>query len=814
MNSPNSLVPPSLRRFFPLALCVLAVLLYASYFSHLTLLRYHAFESRALDMGNLNQAIWNTAHGNWFRLTNQEADLTNRLGYHVEPILLPIALLYRLYPAPEFLLVLQASIVALGALPLFFLARRRGLGDWLGLVLGVAYLLNPTIQAANWLEFHPVTLAPTFFMAAFYFLIAGRTGWFALFAVLAASCKEEIGLLVFMLGLYAWLVLQKRRLGVTTMVLGLGWSLLAVLGIQAVVAGGNIHWSRYAYLGETTGAKLASLVTRPDLVLAQLQKANVLRYLFQLLLPVGFTPLLAPEVLLLALPSLAINLLADFAPMHEVTTLIYAAPVLPSVMLAAVMGVARVQERIGRNQTQIGPDRGAEARPRSTAPSTLAVFHGAVTAVVLGSALASQVLWGYLPGSGNHLPLAESEHHRNARAIIAQIPPDVAVSAQDRLNPHVSSRKTVYIFPRVDDADRVLLDVTGPAWPQHPSDLRQSVDALLADDFGIAAADDGYLLLQRGAAQKTLPQSFFTAWQAPVDRMTGMTPTDIRFGDELALRGYVVGADRYGELVVSLVWEALRPLARDLRFYVSYRDRELQTLHDTRFYPPTAVLWYPTSMWRPGQQVMVQTLPWTLETDEFVLAVGVYTGESGWDTGERLSVTSAQPVLPLLEAQTVVRLGAFRSVKDGRWQPVEPSPALPAQALDAAFAENLRLEGVTLPAAVKPSERLNLTLFWHADAVPTSDRSVFVQLLDVADSNVSQWDGPPYDALSRLPASNWPAGWQGEHAVTLPVPAGLPPGDYRVIAGMYDWQTGERLSVSGASAGPGDVVQLGTLRVP
>ena len=63
----------------------------------------------------------------------------------------------------------------------------------------LAFLLNPSIQAANWLEFHPVTLAPTFLLAAFYFLVTKRTGWFALFAVLAASCKEEIALLVFMM---------------------------------------------------------------------------------------------------------------------------------------------------------------------------------------------------------------------------------------------------------------------------------------------------------------------------------------------------------------------------------------------------------------------------------------------------------------------------------------------------------------------------------------------------------------------------------------------------------------------------------------
>ena len=244
--------------------------------------------------------------------------------------------------------MLQATVVALGALPLFALARHRRLGDWLGLVFAVAFLLNPSIQAANWLEFHPVTLAPTFLMAAFYCLVAGRTRWFALFAVLAAGCKEEIGLLVFMLGLYAFFAVHRRRLGSITMVLALGWSLVAVLGIQGAFAGGNIHWGRYAYLGDTTMAKLLSPFTRPALIIGQLQKADGLRYLFELLLPVGFTALLAPEVLLLSLPSLAINLLADFNPMHEVTTLIYAAPIVAFVMLAAVMGVARLRDWVMR----------------------------------------------------------------------------------------------------------------------------------------------------------------------------------------------------------------------------------------------------------------------------------------------------------------------------------------------------------------------------------------------------------------------------------------------------------------------------------
>jgi uncharacterized membrane protein len=816
VNSSNPHHPRSILHYTPLALLALAVLLYAAYFSHLTLLRYHAFEARALDMGNLNQTIWNTAHGDWFRLTNQESNLTNRLGYHVEPILLPVALLYRLYPAPEFLLVLQAVIVALGAIPLFTLARWRRLGDWLGLVFALAFLLNPTIQAANWLEFHPVTLAPTFLMAAFYFLVTGRVGWFVLFAILSASCKEEIGLLVAMMGLYAWLVLRRPWLGMMTAALAGGWSLLAVLGIQNAVAGGNIHWERYAYLGETTTQKLVTLATRPDLVLAQLQRANVGRYLFALLLPVGFTALLAPEVLLLALPSLAINLLADFAPMHQATTLIYAAPVLPFVMLAAVMGVARVNDRIMRARMPRSEQSTTNPNPRTSAQSAPPAFRWAVALVVLGGALLGQRLWGVLPGSGNHLALVETEHHRRAQAVIVQIPPDAAVSAQDRLNPHVSGRRTLYIFPRVDDADYVLLDVTGPAWPQHPSDLKRNVEELLADDFGIVAAQDGYLLLQRGAKAKTLPPEFFTAWAAPADESApgaGFTPTAIIFGDQggdlLALRGYRVEVDRYGELVVTLVWEALRAIDADLRVYVGYLDRELQTLHDNRFYPPAAALWYPTALWTPGKPVLLQTLPWTLDADHFVLGVGVYTGESGWEEGKRLTARQVEPTLPVLEGGSLVRVGGFAQVTGAAaWTPVAPVVGTPSQPLDAAFVDGLRLKGATLPENARRGAMLPVSLFWRADTLPQADYSVFVQMLDATGAKVVQWDGAPYDAASKLPASNWPAGWQGTHKVSLALPTTLPPGDYTVIAGMYDWQTGARLSVQG-----GDSVEIGRVKV-
>ena len=70
--------------------------------------------------------------------------------------------------------------------------------------------------------------------------------------------------------------------------------------------------------------------------------------------------------------------------------------------------------------------------------------------------VAAQWNFGYLPGGGNHQRFAINEHHRRAANLIAQIPLDARLSVQDKLNPHVANRETLYIFPRIDDAD------TGP----------------------------------------------------------------------------------------------------------------------------------------------------------------------------------------------------------------------------------------------------------------------------------------------------------------------------------------------------------------
>ena len=98
---------------------------YAVGFSALSALRHRAFNTGRFDLGNMVQAVDATAHGRVLEVTGLRGDQISRLAAHVDPILVVLAPLWRLWPSPDLLLIVQAIAVALGAIPVFRLARRR-----------------------------------------------------------------------------------------------------------------------------------------------------------------------------------------------------------------------------------------------------------------------------------------------------------------------------------------------------------------------------------------------------------------------------------------------------------------------------------------------------------------------------------------------------------------------------------------------------------------------------------------------------------------------------------------------------------------
>ena len=95
-----------------------------------SVLRHRTFGSGRFDLGNMTQAVWSTAHGDFLSVTDVHGEQISRLGSHFDPILAALAPLWWVWPTPELLLVVQAVAVALGAMPVYWLARKHFDSEW------------------------------------------------------------------------------------------------------------------------------------------------------------------------------------------------------------------------------------------------------------------------------------------------------------------------------------------------------------------------------------------------------------------------------------------------------------------------------------------------------------------------------------------------------------------------------------------------------------------------------------------------------------------------------------------------------------
>ena len=95
---------------------------------------------------------------------------------------------------------------------------------------------------------------------------------------------------------------------------------------------------------------------------------------------------------------------------------------------------------------------------------------------------------------------------------------------------------------------------------------------------------------------------------------------------------------------------------------------------------------------------------------------------------------------------------------------------------------SIRLEGVLPPPPTRVGEVAPIQLTWFVKG-PGEPLSAFVHLVDEVGAIIAQDDGPPGGAYT--PYSRWSPGLILHSTHNITVPASLPPGNYRLIAGLY-----------------------------
>lgn len=440
-----------LARLEPLAprIMALTIVLWIAVMSVASFYKYEMY-GQGYDQVDFEQGIWNTTQGRI--MADSRFNFTGSVfGMDWMPMLLFFVPVYALIPSPHVLFFLQIVASALGAVPLYWLARDRLGSKLAGFGAGAAYLCYPTLLHTALNPFQVRLFALTLLLFGFYFYEKGNWKLFTAFALLAMLARTDVALVVAMFGLYGLLTRRKWLYVAPPLLLGFGYFALSSFAITPSFAypgaltplapgtpldmscwpcGMNPQLAYYAHLGRNGPEMLLYIVTHPVDVAKLMFTVPKLEYLLILVLPLALLPLFALRPLVLGLPLVVLNLLSLRGSQISYQSH-YSLLVIPGLMAAAIYGADALYRWFQRRR-EAGGNR------------LLAMQVG-------GLALA---LWAFVLTVPYKNPVLRtiSSHESQAyvsaaNQLVAMVGPDAKVAVTSKLAPHLLPRRYIYNFP-------------------------------------------------------------------------------------------------------------------------------------------------------------------------------------------------------------------------------------------------------------------------------------------------------------------------------------------------------------------------------
>lgn len=535
-----------------------AALSFAAIESYLALARHETFHGHTFDLAFYARMAWGAAHlDGWNPIANASV-----FGLHlvwIDYLLGPLGVLLGTVPV---LLVTQALALGLAALPLARIGARH-LGPYGALAGGAALLLHPNLSHVAAGDFHPGSVAVL--PLAWLMDALDRRSWrgVVLASVGVLLCREDLGLVT----MIAALVLVRRgRADRVVVRAGLALAagsflyvalfslvLLPLLGPPA----GSLD-AHFGHWGGGVASVVVYLLGHPGELLTHLATPERLLYLPTIVAPLAFLSFLAPELLLVAAPALAICLLSRFP-----TTLFldshYLTPALPMLVAAAIVGAARVRTWVE-----------------------------APWAAIALAALVAHVVGGADPLSLRFDPRAYRSDVDTAalRDIVDIVGPTASVQAPDRVLAHFAERVDVRRSPPPEThADYVLLDASHRTRFLHDEDVLRADEEplvrtwLAREDHALVGAGTSFLLLRHGDDPRASP--IFGARVTPyADRPEVALPASSPLTACLGLASARIEGATSATLILTLRAFEACPSDLALRIGVGFRPRRVDFIAD------------------------------------------------------------------------------------------------------------------------------------------------------------------------------------------------------------------------------------------
>lgn len=487
----------------------------------ISLNRYFSFYT-SYDQGLFNQLFWNNLHGRWFQssltsansvasLEDGQTPIVNfiHLGQHFVINFLLWLPLYALFPHPVTLLILQVSLMTAGGLMLYALARQRlspHLSVW---ITGSYYSAIPVIGStvANFYEHCQI---PLFAFGTLLALEKKNWVWFWICALLVLGIRQEIGIILFGIGVY--LIVSRRHPWV-----GLA---LCVLSFSYVVFITNVIQPQFSsdvsrlYLAKrfpqfvdtdepTTLQVLWGMITHPIRLIEYLffPIDRRINYLAGHWVSLAFIPALSGAAWIIA----GFPLFAIFAQAGQTALTIwlrYAVTVVPGMFYGAILWWERHPDRF---------------TPKFRRWWKICIV---LSLIFMFSGNPNRAFSFIIPDSVRplvYVPLLRQwEHAIHINNVIRNVPNDVSVSTTTHLIPQLSTRRFIIRLPVLDiyneqkqkiRVDYAIADLwqmkeysrafkdSRAAFSQTLPVLEQLVNE---NQYGVQQVEDGVVMMVRG----------------------------------------------------------------------------------------------------------------------------------------------------------------------------------------------------------------------------------------------------------------------------------------------------------------------------
>ncbi len=229
----------------------------------------------------------------------------------------------------------------------------------------------------------------------------------------------------------------------------------------------------------------------------------------------------------------------------------------------------------------------------------------------------------------------------------------------------------------------------------------------------------------------------------------------------------------------------------------------------------------PSRLLVSDQSVYRQIYPYLHEDFDVQLVGGAGLSEGAPRIADFLQDQDQVWILPIGEGQETLKgvvAERGQSVADFNFEDLGTVSWYGLQGEAPSFAPLARFSGgielLTYGVEVK-RDKVEVDLYWRARTRQAQSFTVFTQLLDAEGNLVAGHDSIP--ANGTAPTPGWPVDSVQADTHALDMPAGLPPGEYRLITGLYLSQD-PRARLAGFNAGgealPDQALLLEAIRWP